>query len=457
MNRWKKILNDNLDKQTVFLRSGNDVKYLINGEDIFKAMVDAIRTATKKGHYIYLLGWILVDDFPMITGQADTTFKNLITEASNKNVQVRAMLWDSAGTINTFQVVYINFLKNGGAILDNATLNFGCHHQKVLIVKGDEGLITFCGGADINSDRTGAVDLAGSPLRDVHCQIKGPSAYDLLTTFIKRWEHNNYSKLVDSLKEPLLGKIQKIPAPYDNPNTCSVCIARTFNPVSNLDVFKKERDIKKLLIAAIRNAKNNIYIEEQYLFEQVAADELRKIIPRIKNLTILIAGQVDTMFPCSATFRKQFISTLTQGLSFLDKRKINIFMLVTPNSNFFTQFGPGTYVHSKCVIIDDELAVIGGANINSRGWDYDSEVAAFIFNDKPVKETFAKQLRKRLWANHLNSVPEFFNNPVTSSKIWLESARNNNSKVRLYKTDLAPFDIACLKGVDKYIIDPPSG
>ena len=360
---------------------------------------------------------------------------------------------------NSEDLGYINFLKNGGAILDNATLNMGCHHQKVLIVKGDEGLITFCGGVDINSDRIGAVDLAGSPLRDIHCQIKGPSAYDLLRTFINRWDHHQNSKLVDSLKEPLLGKTQKIPAPYDNPNTCSVCIARTFNPVNNLNIFKKERDIKNLLIAAIRNAKNNIYIEEQYLFEQIAAVELRKIIPRIKNLTILIGGQVDTMFPCAATLRKEFISTLTQGLSSTDKRKINIFMLVTPNSNFFTQFGPGTYVHSKCVIIDDELAVIGSANINTRGWEHDSEVAAFIFNDKvpPSGETFAKQLRKRLWANHLNTVPNFVNDPVTSSKLWLDAANNNNSKIRLYKTDLAVFDIACLKGVDKFIIDPPSG
>jgi len=202
MNRWAKILNDNLDKQTTILRSGNDVQYLINGENAFKAMVDGIRTANKQGHYIYLLGWVLVDDFPMIPGQVDTTFRKLITDASNKNVQVRAMLWDGVGIINTFQVAYINFLKNGGAILDNETLNFGCQHQKILIVKGDQGLITFCGGSDINNDRIAAVDLNGSPLRDVHCQIKGPSAYDLLTTFINRWSHHPNNKIIDSLKGP---------------------------------------------------------------------------------------------------------------------------------------------------------------------------------------------------------------------------------------------------------------
>jgi phosphatidylserine/phosphatidylglycerophosphate/cardiolipin synthase-like enzyme len=48
-------------------------------------------------------------------------------------------------------------------------------------------------------------------------------------------------------------------------------------------------------------------------------------------------------------------------------------------------------------MIDDELAVIGSANCNRRGYEHDSEVNAFVFDDAipigPGGLTFAQGLR----------------------------------------------------------------
>jgi phosphatidylserine/phosphatidylglycerophosphate/cardiolipin synthase-like enzyme len=458
--RWKNILNDNLNPKTTVIRTGNDVKYLIDGKETFKEMVDAIRTANRSGHYIYLLGWINQDDFNMIRGENGTTFRELITKASSNGVQIRTMLWDHIGTTNSSQIKYINNLKNGAAILDNETLKLGCHHQKVLIVKGSEGLITFCGGIDINIDRI-EKNRFGAPLHDVHCKITGPAAYDLLTTFRRRWYHHPMGSEIDIKKGILLGNNEVIPESLGKiKKSLSVCIARTFNPINNTTKFLKERDIKNLLITAIRNTKDHIYIEDQYLIHPEAAEEIRKVIPKIKNVTILIAGYI-TDLPCVTKLRTDFINIMTKGLSSENMKKVNVFILVSPPPFPKANFGEHTYVHSKTWIIDDELAIIGSANVNRRGWEYDSEVNAFIFDDNDTNLTFAKDLRKKLWREHLNidinDRNDILDDSTKFSELWLKQTKNKDGKVMLFKQESSFFnfftDPLCKLG-SQYIIDP---
>ncbi|MFS8930506.1 phospholipase D-like domain-containing protein [Cupriavidus taiwanensis] len=71
------------------------------------------------------------------------------------------------------------------------------------------------------------------------------------------------------------------------------------------------------------------------------------------------------------------------------------------------------YVHSKLLIVDDRVVVIGSANINDRSQlgDRDSELAVVIHDDKPMSVrlngknfqsvgTFPCNLRKELWKKH---------------------------------------------------------
>lgn len=458
--RWRNILKP----ETSYIRYGNNVKYLIDGTETFKEMVYAIRSANQIGDYIYLLGWINQDDFNMIKDENGTTFRELMKNASDHGVQVRVMLWDQPGSTNNSQIKYINNLTNGGAILDNETLRLGCHHQKVLIVKSKEGLITFCGGIDINIDRIDK-NRFGAPLHDVHCKITGPAAYDLLFTFLKRWYHHPLSSEIDK-KGKLIGNNEVIPTnrPTSIPESLekigkslSVCIARTFNPTNNPTKFLKERDIKNLLIDSIKNTRDYIYIEDQYLIHPEAAEEIRKVIPKIKNVTILIAGYI-TDLPCVTKLRTDFINIMTKGLSIENRKKVNVFILVTPPQYPKANFGKHTYVHSKTWIIDDELAIIGSANVNRRGWEYDSEVNAFIFDDNDTNMTFAKDLRKKLWREHLildstDSLEDY----TKFSELWLKQTKNRNGKVMLFIPESSFFgfltDHVCNLG-SKYIIDP---
>ncbi len=439
--RWTPIVQRALSRSGA-LRSQNAVKFLIDGAETFRAMVAAIRMAHNSTHYLYLLGWILKDDFELLPGDPTSTFRALLSAAANRGVQIRVMLWDQVGTQNSAQVRRINRLSTGAAILDDETPKpiaaFGSHHQKVLIVRGSEGLITFCGGIDVNEDRLRAVGASspgssgsgGSPLHDDHCQIVGPSAYDLLQTFIRRWDHHPEGSRLDRTKGALLGRREPVPGPIPTPSTglastggpCAVAISRTFNPVTRGSRLSREQDIKRLLVAAIRHAQRFIYLEDQYLIHPLAATELRAAVPRLQHLTILITASELSDLPCVWKYRKDFIQQLTRGLSTNDRAKVRIFVRITSPITSPPTFGPHTYIHAKSWVFDDELAVIGSANCNRRGWDHDSEVNAFIFEDvQPVRtaQTFAQQYRAQLWAEHLNVSLSAVADGVASAGLWL--------------------------------------
>ena len=446
-DRWKPAIGG------AKVRSGNQVEFLIDGQQTFEAMVRAIKTATGCQHYIYLLGWWLTNSFPLIPCDPDSTISRLFAAATQQGVQIRVMLWDQYKTKNSPEVRQINALRTGGAILDDETLNLGSHHQKVLVVKGSQGLISFCGGVDINPDRivassgskSGSSGGQGTPLHDVHSQIRGPAAHDLLNVFVQRWfAHPEHTK-IDATKGALLGLIEPIPTAIGNHN---VRIARTFNLITATKC-QKARSVRNVMIGAIRAARKFIYIEDQYLVSIEAAAELKKALPNIQHLTVVIPHSSISDMPQIWARRKAVIDLLKSGPH---AHKVRVFYLVNPTT---CGFGPFTYIHAKMWVIDDELAVIGSANCNRRGWSHDSEVIAAIYDapsKEPPRSSLAQRLRMTLWARHLNVPLSAVRDGVASASLWLKPPAgawvkpyNQNSGKDPVKHSLISWD---------YFVDP---
>jgi phosphatidylserine/phosphatidylglycerophosphate/cardiolipin synthase-like enzyme len=66
------------------------------------------------------------------------------------------------------------------------------------------------------------------------------------------------------------------------------------------------------------------------------------------------------------------------------------------------------FVHSKIMMIDDVFVSIGSTNINRRGFFHDSEITAFAIPQdlRGAADNPARDLRTRLWAEHLGLAPE---------------------------------------------------
>jgi len=374
----------------------------------------------------------------------------------NTGVQVRAMLYDQPMTQNSAEVDHINALPNGAAILDSRHLNLGSHHQKVLIVNGSDGLIAFCGGIDINSDRlyqkgVGSNrngDTEGAPFHDVHCRIKGPAAWDLLQIFVERWQdHPNHAAL-DTQKGQLRGTSMGIPQSIAG-QTNWVQIGRTYGNGTRHGGIGRggyqfapngEQTARQMFLHAIAQARKFIYIEDQYLVNYEAMEELIAALPNIQHLTVLIPhGSITLMgSPDGRAVRNQvnfrrreFIARLRR----MGGEKVRVFYLVAQPMNQIK--GLHTYVHSKTWIFDDQFAIIGSANCNRRSWTHDSEVVAGIYDQGDgTKLRFPHWLRMRLWAEHLNldvsRDASRLTDGVASAALWLAGRRPAGARIATY-------------------------
>jgi phosphatidylserine/phosphatidylglycerophosphate/cardiolipin synthase-like enzyme len=498
-SRWDAILRPFATGRTN-LRTGNAVAALIDGNATFNTMAADMGATSGERDFIYLLGWDNFDTFPL---GAASTFREIYTAAAGRGVEVAAMLWDQFGIVTaadrsaTEVVRHINALRAGKAIKDDLTTNHttastvrlaiaaalagsnprlipvilriiepdiarltGSHHQKVLIVKRGEVLVSYCGGIDMNPNRVRVVDAdTGQPHHDTHCRIVGPSAHDLLSTFIARWQHHPDSSRFGALRgigmsvPAAITSPSAIDAPFGGP--LSVMIARTFNPVRPLPpTVVAERAIKPVLLAAISNAKRFIYCEDQYLIDLDTARALIAAVPRLRHVTILIPGNPITDVPFGKEYRRDFGALIDAGLSSADRAKLGIFQLTTSQSA--PTFGDHTYVHSKSWVFDDELAVIGTANCNRRSYTFDSEVDAFIFEDQrgenDARQTFAQRYRMALWQHHLAVPGRSVADGVASAALWRAAGRPASARVIEFDHRL-PTGVTSIAGLRQAVMD----
>ncbi|XP_017491501.1 PREDICTED: phospholipase D1-like, partial [Rhagoletis zephyria] len=295
------------------------------------------------------------------------------------------------------------------------------------------------------------------PWHDVSCMVVGAAARDVARHFIQRWNHAKYSKVKFNDRYPWLipksyANVEQTPVPSFLLRTHPVTV-QVLRSVSawSAGVKRTEASIVDAYIEAISNADHYIYIENQFFISQtkthtesgvdvvknrIAEALYRRIIRAHRNgqtfrVYILIPllpafeGEIGT----SSGFNIQQIThynyaTITKGPhSLLGKlraeiddpsRYIGFYSLRSwgeLNGRLVTEL---TYIHSKILIADDHLAIIGSANINDRSMlgSRDSEVAviiedeefdtSYLMNGKPYRSgRFAGSLRRMLMREHL--------------------------------------------------------
>ncbi len=381
-------------------QAGNDVTTYPYARELWIAMREEIeKTAANSMHFIYIIGRNLGMDTDMEIGaptpvQSHMTLGKLLTAAAAKDVQVRALL--SNLTSNRPATDFINGLANGnGAAFQRH------NHQKILVVSNRDGLVAFCGGVDIDSDRAN--------WHDVHCRIRGPAAQKLHDIFVLRWQANKQpQKLLPPPQSQTAGDKQ-------------VQVVRTF-PKQSPESSGGEHTIYDLIANAIAVSKRFIYVEDQYLVENTAmhfggkpvstllADKLRD--SSFERLIILIArtewlnrlgefGDVDgNPGPRQGwSRRRKFISELQQA----DYSKVNI-CTYKANTNLLIDGNYPVHIHSKTWIFDDSFAIFGSANCHRAGYTFlpEADVGVADENVQANRPFFAHELRVGLWLKHLN-------------------------------------------------------
>lgn len=143
----------------------------------------------------------------------------------------------------------------------------GSHHQKFSVVSGSTGLVAYCGGIDMRTNRLeDARHLDSSPYHDLHCRIAGPAALDLARTFRHRWDDQ-----VGASRTPAAGDGDAVTPPASSAATQVVQVARTYPNGLDLagDAYpfapQGDRTIRASIGLALARARRYVYIEDQYL------------------------------------------------------------------------------------------------------------------------------------------------------------------------------------------------
>jgi phosphatidylserine/phosphatidylglycerophosphate/cardiolipin synthase-like enzyme len=194
--------------------------------------------------------------------------------------------------------------------------HFGLYHQKFGIVRTDATKhFGYCGGMDLNPNRLDNEDrVVRGPYYDVQSKVEGRAVRDLSISFNQRWERDG--KLDDG--QPL-----DFPPPsadsLGDPGSDIVQIARTyFRPrdPSRALAFAPLGDatIASTMLAGIRQAKEFIFIADQYLtppdvyqtavVQKVASGQLKKLV-------IAVPSRNDQ--PFGEIVRNEFITALREA------------------------------------------------------------------------------------------------------------------------------------------------
>ncbi|OWZ06796.1 PhosphoLipase D, partial [Phytophthora megakarya] len=290
-------------------------------------------------------------------------------------------------------------------IFDDRVNLISSHHQKTLIITSDNSSdknahpVAYVGGMELAIDRWDTIYHNNTSIRDAggitytskgwvdgHIRIHGPAAKDVANNFIARWNSDYLpcQGLGDTLLDFENPPFEDIPQlDYTSSNTSaklgsqSIQITRTFDcTYKHYKEFapQGENSLFRARIKAIKNAKNFIYVEDQYfVFVPELLDAIMEVMPTIQRLLVVTKEQTN------AFTNAGYIKYLYQMVEPIRSKYPNKFKIYT------TKPDRKLLIHSKLVIIDDVYLSIGSANWNRRSMTADSELNADVVDGDTVQ------------------------------------------------------------------------
>ncbi|MDF1666164.1 MAG: cardiolipin synthase [Planctomycetota bacterium] len=354
--------------------SGNRVKLLIDAAQAYPAMKQAIRDAQE---YIHFLFYIWQND------AVGLEFRDLLVYRAKAGVKVRVLV-DSLGS-SLLDDAFLAPMRDAGVcisyvpagILQNRpTLNFR-NHRKILIV---DGIVAFGGGLNIGIEYT-------MQWRDIGLKMEGPIVDQYQEVFVDDWYFATGESITD---ERYFGrwrdsKGQALESGEHNAN-CGVIASGP---------HLRAKILRDAFFTAITSAKRRVWLITPYFIPDYAIMvALQTAVYRGVDCRLLVPGLSDVPFVQFAA-RSYYETLLEAGL------KIYEYQAAT--------------LHAKALLFDDDLSIIGSANIDIRSFRLNFEVSTLISS---------KQFNKQLGDHFLKDCED-------SKEISLEQIGQNSSFRRL--------------------------
>jgi phosphatidylserine/phosphatidylglycerophosphate/cardiolipin synthase-like enzyme len=324
----------------------------------------------------------------------------------NKRVRINLLVWGFS---------FLQFFTRGSMAIDmirmainrridfkhDTSLPIGCsHHQKIVVL---DRSLAVCGGIDLTRERWDTrahhpeeprrVNPWGrhyQPWHDVTMMMEGEVAGNLFELVDHRWVTGGgeHLKIIDPPEDHCWP--DELPAQMTN---VEIGIARSrpaYKDVSKID------EVEQLFLAQIAAAKRFVYIESQYLTARTIVEAIATRLKEDDPPEFIIVHPVNADGLLEQIAMDGTRSSIAETLRHLDDN--GRFHLYVP----YTEDTP-IYVHSKLMIVDDQILRIGSANLNNRSMGLDTECDVFVDAARDANhgcEEQIKALRYDLLAEH---------------------------------------------------------
>ena len=346
------ILNDT----KLPLSLNNKVELLINGEEKFEQLFRAIACAR---HHIHMEYYIIEN------GLISNQLRDLLLKKAKEGVSIK-IIYDDFGTDLTNK--YLRKMRtNGIAILPFYKILFPIvsnrhnyrDHRKMIII---DGKIGFTGGINI-SDRYSNKLIASNKLywRDTHLKIEGEVVKQLQYLFFINWNFCSGDEIPISQEY-----FPDLPEVSDGGQMVQLIES---GPDS------ERASIMMSYFAAITHAREYVYITTPYFIPN------ESLITALKTAAL---GKVDVRLLVPGVSDSKLVNAAAQSYyTELLEAGVKIYLY---------QKG---FMHAKTMISDNNLSMVGSANMDIRSFDLNFELNAAVYDIKlheQLKRSFFRDL-----------------------------------------------------------------
>jgi len=346
------------------LSCDNRVQLLLNGEEKYPAVMDALRAAK---HHIHIEYYIFASD------DVGNEIAEILLEKLRAGVEVR-FIYDDLGSDKIGDIP--DLLEENGAevfafspVLINFYLNANYrNHRKIIIIDGEIG---FTGGINID-DRY--LNNAKHPVfwRDTHLKLEGDVVNLLQLQFMMSYRY--CSKQTFPFSPPYFHR-------SDLNENCFADIVAS-GPDSEFPMAMQT------ILMAINNARRSIRISNPYF---------------IPNEQILTALQMAALSGKTVQLILPF-----RGDSFFVQHAAQSYIKSLLDAGVKVYFYQKGFIHAKSIAIDDNLAIVGSVNLDYRSFYLNSEIAVVVYDKTFVHKLNAafeqdlqdsEHIDRRYWRN----------------------------------------------------------
>jgi cardiolipin synthase len=341
--------------------SATAVELLSGGARTFDAIFEAIREARDHVHLEY---YIFEPD------AIGTALRDLLIERARAGVTVRLLL-DALGSKRVGRKFMAPMREAGICVALFHDTRIGRRlrpvinyrtHRKIVVCDGRVG---FTGGVNITDEE----DARTRPdaYHDVHLKIEGSAVRWLQTTFIEDWAYATGEPLHDVRKaiDSLFPRME----PQESAGDIPMQII-TSGPDSAVE------PIHRMQVGAIHRAVRRVWLTTPYFVPtEPALMALTSAALRGIDVRLMVPYRSDSRI-VSAAARSYYDELISAGVRIWEYK--------------------ARMLHSKTLVVDDDCAMIGTANFDSRSFKLNFEVLAVVYGPAltgPLAAQFMADLR----------------------------------------------------------------